>query len=714
MTVSRNMTVLTEVFQIQPTAIPVLTAYRPDIQSGDMATIGGKLAYRLQHTFAGHWMWSPPWVVTDAPQSKEAITSVIEMVWQEQPKIFQGLHALRRESAWQPTAQVKADFVARGLWADLKPAITPLLATWSQALGSSIRVHRICDVRGWVVQGQPAISVSIDSRLVATVDVQAYAKKLSDPNKLLGLMVADRVSTMKGTIAKVLGTVSQHRDRLLKLASTESAKTAIKEAAQNELVVQVHAGQNRYYDYVARALQIVVRTTDYAKFRIDAKQATKALRLSPEARSEMIKQIAAIAKAKQLVSERAYNSSAFPGAFLTAQAVHFTPALLIGGGQRVDVKGDRDVYQRLQRFGVYKRSADFPMGSCVPIGVLNTLPEITPQGFLQGLQRELQTCKFASQITHIETVQNTSRDVLEQAINRLSARNSSLILALLADDESTFSEDEMRWSVYDHIKSFTIGTGMPSQVVTKSTMSNQFALGNIVLGILSKLGNIPYILAEPLPYADIIVGIDIARRRKERLAGSMNATAIARIYQKSGEFLQYVIHDAPLEGETIPPDVLHTLFPSSIFAGKRVVVHRDGLFRGDEKQALRQWAHQLDAVFHCVEVLKTGAPRIYGFQGRVLQPPKGSAFKLNEYEAFLISSLPPFPGVTPYPLRVRSEAPFPIEQAIHSVLALTLLHYGSLRTPRLPVTIHYSDEIAYLALKGIKPKALEGNIPFWL
>jgi len=30
------------------------------------------------------------------------------------------------------------------------------------------------------------------------------------------------------------------------------------------------------------------------------------------------------------------------------------------------------------------------------------------------------------------------------------------------------------------------------------------------------------------------------------------------------------------------------------------------------------------------------------------------------------------------------------------------------------VTIHYSDKIAYLALKGIKPKELEGKIPYWL
>jgi argonaute-like protein implicated in RNA metabolism and viral defense len=239
--------------------------------------------------------------------------------------------------------------------------------------------------------------------------------------------------------------------------------------------------------------------------------------------------------------------------------------------------------------------------------------------------------------------------------------------------------------------------------------------------MLSKLGNIPYVLASPLPYADIVVGIDVARRRKTKLAGSINATAIARIYQNSGEFLQYAIHDTVIEGETIPSDVLHTLFPAAIFRGKRVVIHRDGIFRGEEKLALQAWATQLGAQFYLVEILKTGTPRLYQFQSSVSQqfqtmqqPVKGSVLKLNNTEAFLISSLPPYASVTPYPLHIRCEAPFPIEQAVHSILSLTLLHYGSLRTPRLPVTIHYSDEIAYLALKGIKPKSLEGTLPFWL
>lgn len=156
------------------------------------------------------------------------------------------------------------------------------------------------------------------------------------------------------------------------------------------------------------------------------------------------------------------------------------------------------------------------------------------------------------------------------------------------------------------------------------------------MGVLSKIGNIPFILGGSLDYADLVVGIDIARQRKERLPGSVSATAIARIYFGNGEFLRYVISDSPLEGETIPEQTLQSLFPINEFKGKRVIIHRDGYFRGGEKQVLSSWGQQIGAEFHLVEVIKTGTPRIYASRaGNVQQPPKASAFKLNDTEAFV-------------------------------------------------------------------------------
>ena len=47
-------------------------------------------------------------------------------------------------------------------------------------------------------------------------------------------------------------------------------------------------------------------------------------------------------------------------------------------------------------------------------------------------------------------------------------------------------------------------------------------------------------------------------------------------------------------------------------------------------------------------------------------------------------------------------------------LSLTLLHYGSERPPRLPVTTYYADKISSLASRCLGPHATDGNIPFWL
>jgi len=53
-------------------------------------------------------------------------------------------------------------------------------------------------------------------------------------------------------------------------------------------------------------------------------------------------------------------------------------------------------------------------------------------------------------------------------------------------------------------------------------------------------------------------------------------------------------------------------------------------------------------------------------------------------------------------------------RAIETTLKLTLLHYGSLKDPRLPIPLYASDAIAYRRLQGIYPTNPEGDRQFWL
>lgn len=698
--------VFTEVFPVEVKSLPIISTYKFDISgNADITTIGGKLSYRLRAKFGGRWVWTSNHLLTDSPNSE--IMSVVQELWREQPDIFKHLQGVQPDN-WKPSPQAQADFVARGLVADLHKSIQSVLAQNTEDIGNA-RVERVYSARGWIVDGNPAISISIASRLIYKQDLKTYIasnKQRDLKDLIIGLWVAEKAGTLKGEIVDLAGQLREQRNQLLHLTQREEMQDLISDAPDDELVVWVLAGRNEY-KYIESALRIILRTEDLKRFKINPKQALNTLQIEPKNRAHLIKSISDLLKQNGHVGN-AYNSVQHSKLFSTSQ--EFSPMLRFGNGQTRKFDG-KNLLNDLRTCGVFKKNADLTDGN-IQVGIVNALTKEMSQKFIEDLQGQLAPIGFKANLLGEQLTKNVSRSSLEQAVNILEAENPDILLGLFPDE---YSDDEEEWGSYHNFKSLTVGRGIPSQVVYRGTLSKRYAFGNIILGILGKTGNIPFILAEPLPYADLVVGIDIARERKKRLAGSINATAIARIYFNNGNFLRYVIHDAPLEGETIPENVLQALFPANEFGGKRVVIHRDGYFRGQESDSLKSWAKHLGAEFHLIEVIKSGTPRLYKTESKQVQrPDKGDIFKLSDIEAFVVSSPPPFSGATPLPLRIRTQKPFDIDKAVHSVLALTILHYGSLLPPRLPVTIHYSDRIAYLALRGIKPKNLDGVIPFWL
>lgn len=699
-----DVALLVEIFPAKVESIPPLVAYRLNTNGGDLATIGGKLSYRLRRKFGKHWVWTSGHILTDTPQHQDDINKFLESLWEIEPETYKNLIGIYPDESWDISAQARADFVARGLFEDLRPEIQQILNSQPIRL-DKVQVERIYETRGWVIGNQPSISISVSSRLVYLDDLRSYVSTFGQSD-LKELWVADKTSTMKGVIIGISGTTGEHRRRLLAITQREEMRKIIESAPENELVVRVLSGRNEY-EYVASALRIIVTTEHFKRFGINAQDVLKVLRIEPAKRADLVKRISAVGKRRQLI-EDAYSTKSAPSRFATPNDIGYNPRLRFGNNQVCEYD-EKKVLQYLRKFGLYHKSSD----SYIRLGIISLLTNSHIAGFETRLIQELKQLGFNAEIIGREILTEATRERFEAAIARLNSQSPHLLLAFFPDDP--MEDDEQESGAYYHFKSLTVGQGIPSQVVYESTIDKSYALANIILGILGKTGNIPFVLAHKIEYADLIVGIDIARTRKERLAGSINATAIARIYVSDGQFLKYVIHDAPLEGETIPEGILQSLFPSGEFSGKKVVIHRDGYFRGDEKQALRKWAGRIGAEFFLVEIIKTGSPRLYAVSSqKILQPDKGSIFKMSDTEALLVSSLPPFANATPQPLHIRTEAPFTIDKAIHSVLSLTLLHYGSLRPPRLPVTIHYSDRIAYLALRGIKPKNLEGEIPFWL
>ena len=701
--------VLTEMFPVLTERIPSLRAFEVSSTGSAPSIAGGKLAYRLRKPLGGHWVWTGNRIVTDSTAGEMAVATVLKDLWTSQPTVFRDIRGVRHDARWRSSARCIAEFAAFGLaedsGAELRRRLPP-----SVDLGPVV-AERVYELRGWDVASRPVISLSISSRLVHKQDLLALSKTIPLPGSVVGLAVFDKTSSMKGEVEAIVGPMKSERARLLGITSRPEMLDIISQAPDDEPVVQVASGRN-HYDYALSALGVIVRVSDFRTFRVNGKYALSVLKIPPAQRWSLVSALAQVLLDRKLVGE-ALRSDRPGGEALSRSDAIAGAELTFGGGQKR--AAESNLMRNLGQCGPFRVAPRFAAAP-IRIGVLDAVKSLQVGQFQEDIRRQLRGLRVDCTFQDLEFPRDLSRAALELAVDGFQGKGLDLLLALLPDVSAMEDDDDSEdWGAYRVLKAATVGRGIPSQVVMERTMTKPLALGNVVLGILGKTGNIPFTLSGRLPGVDLVVGLDIARERKTRLVGSMNATAIARIYLSDGEFLRYVIHDAPLEGETIPDGVLKSLFPPRDFQGKRVVVHRDGYFRGGEKDALQRWGREIGATFHLTEVIKSGSPRLYGVNGGgVVLPEKGMILKMSETDCLLVSTPPPFKDATPNPLHIRTDGSLPLKAAIESVLALTLMHYGSIRQPRLPVTIHYSDKIAYLALKGIKPKELEGNVPFWL
>ena len=309
---------------------------------------------------------------------------------------------------------------------------------------------------------------------------------------------------------------------------------------------------------------------------------------------------------------------------------------------------------------------------------------------------------------------------IEKAIDDLMERHPDIVLVFLpTSDRST---DDTGDSLYSLVYSRLLRRGIASQAIYEHTLKKVPAntiLNQVIPGILAKLGNLPYVLAEPLKIADYFVGLDISRGSKKKTAGTMNACASLRLYGRKGEFNGYKLEDALIEGEEIPRRVLEKFLPREKLKGKTVLIYRDGRFCGEEAIHLKQWAEVIGSKFILVECYKSGIPRLYNWNGQVIKAPtKGLALRLSSREVILVTTEVKSQNMgLPDPLRLKIHEAgdvVSIEDLVDTTLKLTLLHYGSLNPPRLPIPLFGSDVMAYRRLQGIYPGALDGDRQFWL
>lgn len=703
-----------DIFPVDKTAVPTIYVYEPDTSENRMA-ISGKLSYRLRKEFGGHWTANSGRILSDKSVTEQQLNDFLRQLWKSNKAPLGNVRTIRRATGFGLNEYDIATFVAKAMLSDLnlQREITAVLNKDKVKIKNAI-IKRVVDFYAFVVNNVPSISISVSSNILLEQDLDRFIRDGKNPKNLY---VKVKHQSTKGEIINMVGHLKGERERLESLAQDEITISSIQSAADDTEVLTLKVGQNNY-DYVANSLEIILTMQNCSRFNVSPTELSKHIKINPAERHKMIQTVENLVNEKLINGKsligKAYDSVKNPDLFPHMFNLPFEEPVVIGQKQAYPFKS---VKYGLKKYGLYKTSKQL-VNNEIRVGVIypNTFAERARiNKFLEATKSELESLSFKMILSNILQFDLTDESDLEKKIDSFMKDRIDLVLCILPDYFYDDEDDEAN-EIYHTFKRLTITRGIGGQVVTYKTLENPYAIFNIILGILGKTGNIPFALSKPLEFCDVVVGIDIARQKKTRLPGSNNAAAIARVYFNDGNFLKYVIHDAPLEGETVPSSVMRSLFPLNEFQGKKVVVHRDGYFRGDEIDTLKDWGNSIGSEFSLIEVIKRETPRIYEISGDSIgAPKKGTVFMFDDKNSLVISSPPPFPGVTPRPLKIRIKyGNIQMAQALRTILSLTELHYGSTNPPRLPVTIHYSDQIAWFALRGIKPPNLMGEIPFWL
>ncbi|MEL7242514.1 MAG: Piwi domain-containing protein [Cyanobacteria bacterium J06573_2] len=553
-----------------------------------------------------------------------------------------------------------------------------------------------------------------------------------DPQKLLtGLKVRDIEHNSFATITGIIGNIAEHRERLIEDATGAISSQALEEAPDEQPVVTVQFGKNKtQFRYAMAALRPCVTAETADRFEVDYGKLLKATKVAYRERKELLgvykKEANTVLADYGLKLGQSINSSSYSQLFWEP-SLKLSETQLLFGDDKIGFQNS--ILKGLSQGGVYSCHEDYQDPSYkINIAALKIGNFQVSFSFLDEVATRLKKYGFGS-IRAKENIKSIplenynsieGRIKIEEAIDDLMERHPDIVLIFLPIGDR--SNDDTGDSLYSLVYSRLLRRGIASQVIYEDTLKKvqvNNILNQIIPGILAKLGNLPYVLAEPLEIADYFVGLDISRGSKKKTAGTMNACASLRLYGKNGEFNGYKLEDALIEGEEIPRRVLEKFLPRAKLKGKTVLIYRDGRFCGQEATHLKEWGKVINSKFILVECYKSGIPRLYNWNGQVIKAPtKGLALRLSSREVILVTTELKNENMgLPLPLRLKIHEAghsVSIEDLVDTTLKLTLLHYGSLREPRLPVPLYGSDVMAYRRLQGIYPGALDGDRQFWL
>lgn len=275
-----------------------------------------------------------------------------------------------------------------------------------------------------------------------------------------------------------------------------------------------------------------------------------------------------------------------------------------------------------------------------------------------------------------------------------------LVIAIIPNIND--NEDE---NPYSPFKRVWAELNIPSQMISLKTAelfqnikgrTALYYLHNIALGILGKIGGIPWVIKDMQGDVDCFVGLDVGTREK-----GIHYPACSVIFDKYGKLINYYKPNIPQSGEIIQTSVLQEIFDNVLISyeeengsyPKNIVIHRDGFSREDIVW-YESYFNNKGIKFNIVEVRKNIPVKVARIENNIVSNPSVGSYLIKGNKAFIVTTDIKDSLGSPKPLKIeKTYGDIDIVTLINQIYALTQIHVGSTKSLRLPITTGYADKI---------------------
>jgi len=245
-----------------------------------------------------------------------------------------------------------------------------------------------------------------------------------------------------------------------------------------------------------------------------------------------------------------------------------------------------------------------------------------------------------------------------------------------------------------------------TQMFQTRLIGDQYAPMNVALGIIGKLGGVPFNIVDSRTKVEAWLGIDVGYRDGTHFG----ANCIA--FESLGDLIGWS-DVTPLRSERLPAELMARVLKNSLEEVNAIRLNeglnpvrsigllRDGPFN-ELVQTIVDIEKEYDVSINVFEVRKSGGPRMANRNGTTYSAcSAGTAFWTNEWGFLQPSNERPRMG-SPIVIQIhRIHSDLDMSDVVHDIFWLSKLHPGATMQPGLPVPIHFADRISKHAGLGI-------------